>query len=210
MTNLSLSSTAALTSPDVADVAATDAETANHARRVSVLSLAIGERLRLPPGELAALGDAALLHDIGKLTVPDEILRKPTSLNDGEWKLMRRHAAEGARMVEERGASPGTVVAIRHHHERYDGSGYPDGLAGEDIPIAARILHVADALDSMLTTRVYRPGRPARAALAEIQRGLGSQFCPACVGALVALIAAGEAAELGLPAGALVVSVEAR
>jgi putative nucleotidyltransferase with HDIG domain len=196
-----------LRSAPVADLAAADAETECHARRVRVLALAIGKELGLPPPELAALGDAALLHDIGKLTVPEEILYKPASLNESEWEVMRRHAEEGARMVEERGAFAGTVVAIRHHHERYDGSGYPDGLAGEDIPVAARVLHVADALDSMLTTRIYRRGRPPLAALAEIQRGLGSQFCPSCVSALVGLVAAGAAAEHGLPSSALVAPV---
>jgi putative nucleotidyltransferase with HDIG domain len=175
---------------------------------VRVFALALGERLGLTRSELAALGDAALLHDIGKLAVPERILRKPSRLNRSEWTVMRRHAEDGARMVEQRGAPARTVAAIRHHHERYDGRGYPDGLAAEEIPIAARILHLADALDSMLTTRIYRAGRPARAALTEIQRERGSQFCPACVGALVGLVAAGEAAELGLPASALVASVK--
>lgn len=208
MPNLSSSSRLSAMHPalDVA-VLASDAETEGHARRVRVLALAIGEELALTGSELRALGDAALLHDIGKLTVPEEILRKPTSLSESEWELMRRHAEEGARMVEERGAFAGTVVAIRHHHERYDGTGYPGGLAGEEVPIAARVLHLADALDSMLSTRVYRPGRPARAALAEVQREAGAQFCPACVGALVRRIAVGAMADLGLPSSSLVAPV---
>jgi HD-GYP domain-containing protein (c-di-GMP phosphodiesterase class II) len=80
------------------------------------------------------------------------------------------------------------VPAIRHHHERFDGHGYPDGLSGEDIPLGARIIHVADAFDSMLTTRVYRPARPANEALQELRRMAGSQFCPRCVGALDAIV----------------------
>jgi HD-GYP domain-containing protein (c-di-GMP phosphodiesterase class II) len=80
------------------------------------------------------------------------------------------------------------VPAIRHHHERFDGGGYPDGLAGDDIPLGARIIHVADAFDSMLTTRVYRPARPAREALAELRRNAGTQFCPRCVGAFEAIV----------------------
>ena len=154
----------------LAAVEARDAYTAGHSRRVCRVAIAIGEKLELDPRELDALSDAALFHDVGKLSIPDEILLKPARLTDDEWKLMRSHSAVGARMVGERGAFEHSVRAIRHHHERYDGGGYPDGLAGEEIPLAARIIHVADALDSMLTTRIYRPGRPARAALAELRR----------------------------------------
>ena len=97
---------------------------------------------------------------------------------------MRGHADEGARIIERLGFLADAVPAIRHHHERYDGSGYPDGLSGDDIPLGARVIHVADALDSMLTTRIYRAARPAAEALAELRRSAGSQFCPRCVGAL--------------------------
>ena len=190
-----------------ATVNARDAYTAGHSRRVRRISLAIGEELALPPEDLVPLGHAALFHDIGKLTVPDEILLKPSSLDEDEWKLMRRHSLEGARMIDALGFFEGVVPAILHHHERYDGRGYPNGLAGKEIPLGARIIHVADALDSMLTTRAYRPGRPARAALAEVRRETGRQFCPACVAALKRLIGAGRLADVGLPTSALVVSV---
>jgi HD-GYP domain-containing protein (c-di-GMP phosphodiesterase class II) len=101
---------------------------------------------------------------------------------------MQRHAEEGARIIDRLGFLDDAVPAIRHHHERFDGAGYPDGLAGEDIPLGARIIHVADALDSMLTNRIYRPARPAAEALDELRRGGGSQFCPRCVGALERLL----------------------
>lgn len=188
-------------------VDARDSYTAGHSRRVRLLALAIGGELALDGDDLRALGDAALFHDIGKLAIPDEILLKPTSLTDDEWELMRSHSDEGARMVERVGFVEQAAPAIRHHHERFDGSGYPDGLAGEGIPLAARVIHLADALDSMLTARVYRPGRPARDALAEVRRETGRQFCPACVSALVRLVARGELEALGVPKRALVAAV---
>lgn len=191
----------------LATVDARDSYTAGHSRRVRLFALSIGGELGLGSGELRTLGDAALFHDIGKLAIPDEILLKPTSLTDDEWELMRSHSDEGARMVERVGFVEQAAPAIRHHHERFDGSGYPDGLAGERIPLAARVIHLADALDSMLTARIYRPGRPAREALAEVRRATGSQFCPACVSALVRIVARGELEELGVPQRALVAAV---
>jgi HD-GYP domain-containing protein (c-di-GMP phosphodiesterase class II) len=104
---------------------------------------------------------------------------------------MQRHAEEGAHIINRLGFLNDAVPAIRHHHERFDGRGYPDGLAGEEIPLGARIIHVADALDSMLTTRVYRPARPAHEALEELRRMAGSQFCPKCVTALESIVADG-------------------
>jgi HD-GYP domain-containing protein (c-di-GMP phosphodiesterase class II) len=112
------------------------------------------------------------------------ILLKPASLTQDEWSLMQRHAEEGARIIDRLGFLNDAVPAIRHHHERFDGTGYPDRLAGEDIPLGARIIHVADALDSMLTTRIYRAARPAAEALQELRASAGTQFCPRCVGAL--------------------------
>ena len=97
---------------------------------------------------------------------------------------MRGHAEEGARIIDRLGFLGDAVPAIKHHHERFDGAGYPDGLSGEEIPLGARIIHVADALDSMLTSHVYRGARPAEDALAELRRGAGTQFCPRCVAAL--------------------------
>jgi diguanylate cyclase (GGDEF)-like protein/putative nucleotidyltransferase with HDIG domain len=176
-------STAAMESLS-ATVDARDSYTAGHSRRVQQLALAIGRELRLSQAELDLLGYAALFHDIGKLAIPDAILLKPASLTQDEWALMQRHAEEGARIIDRLGFLNDAVPAIRHHHERFDGTGYPDRLGGEDIPLGARIIHVADALDSMLTTRIYRAARPAAEALQELRSSAGSQFCPRCVGAL--------------------------
>ncbi len=176
-------STAAMESLS-ATVDARDSYTAGHSRRVQQLALAIGREIGLSQAELNILGQAALFHDIGKLAVPDSVLLKPSELNDFEWELMRRHADEGARIIERLGFLADAVPAIRHHHEHYDGSGYPDGLAGEEIPLGARIIHVADALDSMLTTRTYRSARQVKQALAELRENAGEQFCPRCVSSL--------------------------
>ena len=176
-------STAAMESLS-ATVDARDSYTAGHSRRVQQLALAIGRELGLSQAELDLLGHAALFHDIGKLAIPDAILLKPASLTTEEWALMKRHAEEGARIIDRLGFLGDAVPAIRHHHERFDGTGYPDELTGEEIPLGARIIHVADALDSMLTTRIYRAARPPVEALSELRRASGSQFCPRCVAAL--------------------------
>ncbi len=176
-------STAAMESLS-ATVDARDSYTAGHSRRVQQLALAIGRELGLSQAELDLLGHAALFHDIGKLAIPDAILLKPASLTADEWSLMQRHAEEGARIIDRLGFLNDAVPAIRHHHERFDGTGYPERLRGEEIPLGARIIHVADALDSMLTTRIYRAARPAAEALGELRRAAGSQFCPRCVAAL--------------------------
>jgi putative nucleotidyltransferase with HDIG domain len=195
-------STAAMESLS-ATVDARDAYTAGHSRRVQQLALAIGRELDLSHAELELLGHAALFHDIGKLGIPDAILLKPSSLTDEEWVIMASHAAEGASIINRLGFLSDAVPAIRHHHERFDGQGYPDGLSGEDIPLGARIIHVADAFDSMLTTRVYRPARPAEDALQELRRMSGTQFCPRCVGALDAIVET-EMGGLAAPQASLV------
>ena len=180
-------STAAMESLS-ATVDARDAYTAGHSRRVQRLALAIGRDLRLSQTELEVVGQAALFHDIGKLAIPDAILLKPDHLTDEEWELMKKHAEEGASIINRLGFLTDAVPAIRHHHERYDGRGYPDNLAGEDIPLGARIIHVADAFDSMLSTRVYKPARDYEDALRELDEHAGRQFCPRCVGALAGLV----------------------
>ncbi|MBA2567867.1 MAG: diguanylate cyclase [Actinobacteria bacterium] len=198
-------STAAMESLS-ATVDARDAYTAGHSRRVQQLALAIGSKLGLSRGELDLLGHAALFHDIGKLAVPDAILLKPAVLTEEEWTLMQRHSDEGARIIDRLGFLNDAVPAIRHHHERFDGTGYPDALKGEEIPLGARIIHVADALDSMLTTRIYRAARPALEAMDELKKAAGTQFCPRCVDALEGVlppeILADEQARLDLAAAA--------
>jgi diguanylate cyclase (GGDEF)-like protein/putative nucleotidyltransferase with HDIG domain len=176
-------STAAMESLS-ATVDARDSHTTGHSRRVRRIALAIGEELGLSRPELDLLGHAALFHDIGKLGIPDAILLKPKTLDRDEWKVMRMHSDEGARMIDRLGFLEDAVPAIRHHHERYDGSGYPDRLKGEEIPLGARIIHVADAVDSMLTPRGYRERLTQVDALEELHRAAGTQFCPRCVTAL--------------------------
>ena len=171
-------STAAMESLS-ATVDARDSYTAGHSRRVQQLSLAIGRELGLSQAELDLLGHAALFHDIGKLAIPDAILLKPASLTAEEWALMQRHAEEGARIIDRLGFLQDAVPAIRHHHERFDGTGYPDRLAGEEIPLGARIIHVADALDSMLTTRIYRAARPVERGARRAQEQVGLAVLPA-------------------------------
>jgi len=190
-------STAAMESLS-ATVDARDAYTAGHSRRVQGLALGIGRELGLSQAELDLLGHAALFHDIGKLAIPDGILLKPSHLTTDEWALMQRHSDEGARIIDRLGFLNDAVPAIRHHHERFDGAGYPEGLAGEEIPLGARIIHVADALDSMLTTRIYRAARPAHEALNELREGAGGQFCPRCVAALDRLAATDGLADFGI------------
>jgi len=179
-------STAAMESLS-ATVDARDAHTAGHSRRVQRIALAVGSELGLSRVELELLGQAALFHDIGKLGIPDSILLKPKALSEEEWVVMAGHADVGAAIINRLGFLSDAVPAIRHHHERFDGQGYPDGLVGEEIPLGARIIHVADALDSMRTTRAYKPARSDREALEELRRLAGSQFCPRCVAALEAV-----------------------
>jgi len=193
-------STAAMESLS-ATVDARDSYTAGHSRRVQQLALAIGRELGLSKAELDLLGHAALFHDIGKLAVPDSILLKPASLTSEEWSLMQRHAEEGARIIDRLGFLGDAVPAIRHHHERWDGAGYPDRLTGEEIPLGARIIHVADALDSMLTTRIYRAARPAAESLEELRSAAGTQFCPRTVGALERILELQGFEAIGLSVG---------
>jgi putative nucleotidyltransferase with HDIG domain len=175
-----------------ATVDARDTYTAGHSRRVRELAFAIGRELNLSTEELETLNQAALLHDIGKIAVPDSVLLKQGALDAGEWLLMRAHPQEGARIIEKLGYLEEVVPAIRHHHERLDGQGYPDGLTGDAIPLAARIIHVADALDAMTTQRVYRDAMSLEQAREELRRGSGTDFCSRCVDALEAALKSGS------------------
>jgi putative nucleotidyltransferase with HDIG domain len=180
-----------------ATVEAKDPDTAGHSRRVQRIALALGEQLGLDRDALDALRFGSLFHDIGKIAVPDRILVKPDKLDRWEYAQMQTHSTEGARIVEKFGRLREAVPIIRHHHERWDGLGYPHGLSGDEIPLAAAIVGLADAWDAMTTDRPYHRALTAEEALAEIGAGHGTQFSPAVVEAFFA-VAARRPAELGL------------
>jgi putative nucleotidyltransferase with HDIG domain len=163
---------------------ARDPYTAGHSERVSVLSVAIGRTLGLPADELEVLRLGALLHDIGKIGVPDHVLRKPGPLTSAEFAAIKEHPVLGARILHQVPFLARHLPIVELHHERPDGHGYPYGLQGDDIPLDARIVHVADAYDAITTERAYRRGRPPREALRELWRCSGSEFDAEIVGAL--------------------------
>jgi putative nucleotidyltransferase with HDIG domain len=164
-----------------------DTETEGHARRVVRYMELIAEELRIPVDQHATLRRGALLHDIGKIGVPDHILRKPGPLTENEWYTMKTHPDLGAKIIAHIPFLEDVAVIIRAHHERWDGNGYPDGLAGEQIPLGARVFAVADSFDAMTSDRPYRRGRQLDEALAEVGRCAGAQFDPAVVAAFVAV-----------------------
>jgi putative nucleotidyltransferase with HDIG domain len=166
-----------------ATVEAKDPYTAGHSLRVQRIAVAIGEQLDLSKERLDALRLGALFHDIGKLGVPDALLTKPGDLSDNEFALLRRHSEEGARIVSKFGPLRATVPMILHHHERWDGTGYPYGIAGETIPLEAAIIGLADAWDAMTTDRPYHRALSLEDAFAEVRAGRESQFAPMVVDA---------------------------
>ena len=152
----------------------------------------------------------ALLHDIGKIQVPDHILNKPGKLDPDEWEIIKRHPVDGQAMLDRVGGVLGEVgVIVRAHHESWDGRGYPDALVGEDIPLAARIICACDAYSAMTTTRAYRAAMPTLAAVEELHRCAGSQFDPAVVAELAALVGDVRATAAPAPAAVRISSVVA-
>ena len=175
-----------------ATVEAKDPYTAGHSARVQQLSLEIGERLGIEAEEMDALRYGALFHDIGKIAVPDAILTKPGKLTDEEYERMKTHSLEGARIAAKFGRLRDAVPMIRHHHERWDGRGYPGRLEGERIPRLATIVGLADAWDAMTTERPYSAAISAEEALEEVRRGRGTQFAPEVVDGMVGLAGEGR------------------
>ena len=167
---------------------ARDPYTSGHSERVSALSVEIGRAMRLPDEDVTVLRLGALLHDIGKIGVPDEILRKQGALTASEFELIRQHPVIGARILRTLPFLAAHLPIVELHHERPDGQGYPYGLSGDAIPLTARIVHVADAFDAMTSARAYRPGRLPHEALAELRRGAGTDFDPASVEALASAV----------------------
>jgi len=171
-----------------ATVDAKDPYTAGHSQRVRRIAVALGKELGLGGEELDVLRFAGLFHDIGKIGVPDAILTKPDRLTELEYEIVKRHPEDGARIVGRLHRLRSTVPAILHHHERWDGNGYPHGLGGEEIPLEAAIVGLADAVDAMTTDRPYSAARTLADATDEIARNRGTQFAPAVVDAFVALV----------------------
>ncbi|BBN96134.1 diguanylate cyclase and metal dependent phosphohydrolase [Deinococcus grandis] len=175
-----------------------DLETAGHTARVVTLSERLGARLGLGETALHALQQGASLHDIGKLAIPDAILLKPGPLDAQEWEVMQHHAARGHDIAHRlQGLLPATLDVIRHHHEHWDGSGYPDRLRGEEIPLAARIFAVCDVYDALTHPRPYKDAWPHERAVAEIRARRGTQFDPRVVDTFLTLIEAQRAAQAG-------------
>jgi putative nucleotidyltransferase with HDIG domain len=171
-----------------AAVDAKDPYTAGHSQRVQRVALAIGAELGLASERLDALRFAGLFHDIGKLSVPDAILTKPDRLTPEEYEVIKRHPEDGAGIVGRLGRLREAVPLIRHHHERWDGRGYPDGLAGERIPLEAAVVGLADAWDAMTSERPYSRARSLEDAAREIRNGRGTQFAPSVVDAFFAAL----------------------
>lgn len=158
-----------------------DSETHGHSQRVVTFSLRLGRELDLTPTQLRALEFGSMLHDIGKIGVPDAILRKPAKLTEQEWVAMRQHPDQGRLILRGIEFLEGAARVVAQHHEKWDGSGYPQGLKGEEIDLNARIFMVADAFDAMISDRVYRAGRPYEAAADELDRCAGQHFDPTIV-----------------------------
>ncbi len=167
-----------------------DGELGAHVRDVAAMAVAVARDLGLDQEQCGRIGHAAMLHDVGKVAIPDAILDKPGGLDEAEWAFMRRHTIMGERIV---GAAPSladVAALVRASHERWDGRGYPDGLAGEAIPLGSRIVATCDAYDAMRTTRPYSPARTEAEALQELRRCSGTQFDPAVVESFTRLRAA--------------------
>jgi HD-GYP domain-containing protein (c-di-GMP phosphodiesterase class II) len=169
-----------------------DPYTAEHSRNTVRLAVAVADRLGLDEPTRTEVMLVAMLHDIGKLGMPDRVLNKPAPLSRAEREVVREHPAAGAYVVSQIEELAHLAPAIRAAHERWDGAGYPDGLAGEDIPVASRITFVCDAYDAMTSDRPYHRGRSPEAAREELRRCAGAQFCARATEALIEALEASE------------------
>jgi len=175
-------------------VEADDGYTGEHVKGVVVLALEVGEHLGLGPDRLRNLEFGALLHDVGKIAIPKEIINKPGKLDPREWAIIKTHTVEGQRLLERVGGFMRQVgLIVRSHHERWDGAGYPDALAGEEIPLESRIIACCDAWNAMRTNRSYRKALTHEAAVEELIASAGKQFDPRIVDAVVAVVGRHEA-----------------
>lgn len=160
---------------------AKDKYTYGHSMRVTYFSMVVGKELKLSDKDMYDLQLSALFHDIGKIGTPDAVLNKPTRLTDDEFKIMKQHPSDSYEILKGFSVFEKVARFAKHHHERYDGRGYPDGLKGEQIPLYSRIILIADTFDAMTSTRVYRKGLPYETAFEELMEFSGSQFDPKLV-----------------------------
>ena len=188
-------------------VEAKDTVTERHCQRLANMAARLGSRAGLSGAELEVIAYGALLHDVGKIGIPEAILTKPGALDEHEWKLMREHPIIGERICAPLGATMAFLPIVRHHHERWDGRGYPDGLRAGGIPFGARIVGLVDAFDAMTHDRPYRIGRGVAGALEEVQREAGRQFDPDLAPLFIAEIQGGTHLDLELPPSALLTAV---
>jgi putative two-component system response regulator len=189
-------------------VEAKDSLTERHCQRLANMALRVGSKLGMSHGELEHVAYGALLHDVGKIGVPEAILGKTGPLDQHEWSLMREHPDIGARICAPLAGSAAFAPIVRHHHERWDGTGYPDGLRTDRIPLGARIVGLVDAFDAMTHDRPYRPARSLEASLEEVRREAGRQFDPELVPILTGQIEHdGMALDEDVPTGALLPAV---
>jgi HD-GYP domain-containing protein (c-di-GMP phosphodiesterase class II) len=165
----------------IASLDAREHETQNHSRRVQMYTVGIARAVGIPEDRLGDVARGALLHDIGKIGVSDNILLKPGKLTPEEWVEMRRHPEIGYQILKSIAYFDGATRVVRYHHERWDGNGYPYGLKTDEIPIEARVFMVADTFDAMTSDRVYRRALPLDLAIEELSRHSGTQFDPAVV-----------------------------
>jgi putative nucleotidyltransferase with HDIG domain len=157
-----------------------------HSERVRALCAATARELALPQTQLATLELAAMFHDIGHIGIPDAVLNKPSELSTDEWATIRKHPLLGATILKQVPRMEGVAQVILRHHERFDGQGYPDGLLGDETPVLAQILAVADAYEAMTSRRPHRPALPREEAVAQLRKNSGTQFAPSVVEAFVA------------------------
>jgi putative nucleotidyltransferase with HDIG domain len=162
-----------------------DPDVLGHSRQVSHYAVLIAHRLGLPPKQVELIRKAGLLHDIGKLGISEAILFKPDKLNMDEYLLVKEHVTVGADLLETSNALEQLIPIIRYHHEHYDGNGYPEGLSGNNIPLEARIVAVADAIEAMASDRPYRYGMTHSEIIEELKRNAGTQFDPMVVNAFI-------------------------
>lgn len=169
-----------------------------HSERVADLSLLLARRMGLPLAEQERIHIGAHMHDIGKIGIPDAILNKPGRLDEAEFALIRQHPEIGGNIISKVKVFHSVIDIVRHHHEHFDGNGYPDGLCGERISLGARIVAVADAFDAMTTMRTYRSALSIERAMTEMCRCRGSQFDPVVVDVLTALVEKNELPVTGM------------